>query len=364
MDEADSGTAERRDAFATRLFEATLGAFDLLAIKLGLDLGLYDALRRDGQATSAELAARAGIDGRYAREWLEHQAVAGVLDVVEPADDAAARAYALSAGVAEVLLDPENLMTMAPIAGFLLAGARTWPQLLNAYRTGRGVDWGEYPGLSEAQEAINRPAYKHLLTTEWLPSIADIHERLQAGARVADIAAGAGWSSIAMARAYPAITVDAIDLDAAAVDRGRANAEAAGVADRVTFHAADAADPKFAGQFDLVTIFESVHDFSRPVEVLNAVGGLLKSNADLLIMDERVAETFTAPGDEVERLMYGYSLLFCLPNGLAQTPSAATGTVMRPDILRRYCEQAGFSSFTILPIENDFFRFYRIARSS
>jgi SAM-dependent methyltransferase len=351
----------RRDALAERLFAATLGAFDLLSVHLGLDLGLYASLRADGPASPPELAARAGIHERYAREWLEHQAVGGLLDVVEASDDADARRYALPGGHAEVLLEPDHLATMAPMPLLITAAARTWPALLDAYRTGSGVDWTDYPRLSEAQELANRPLFQQLLAQEWLPAVPDVHERLLAGgARVADVAAGSGWSSIAMGRAYPGIEVDGLDLDAEAIARARENAAIAGLADRVRFHVVDASDHALDGQFDLVTIFEAVHDLARPVEVLTAVRHLLAPGGTAIVMDEKVAETFTAPGDEVERLMYAFSLFFCLANGLADRPSAGTGTVMRPATFRAYAEAAGFSTVTILPIEHELFRFYRL----
>jgi 2-polyprenyl-3-methyl-5-hydroxy-6-metoxy-1,4-benzoquinol methylase len=351
----------RRDALAGRLFEATLGAFDLLAVHLGLDLGLYAALAEHGPATPAELAERSGVHHRYAREWLEHQAVGGFLDVAEAAEDADARRYALPPAHAEVLLDPDHLSTMAPMPLYVTAAARTWPALLDAYRTGAGVDWTDYPRLSEAQELANRPLFQQLLAQEWLPAIPDVHDRLMAGgARVADVAAGSGWSSLAMARAYPGIEVHGLDLDAEAIARARENASAAGLAGRVTFHVVDAGDHSLDGRFDLVTIFEAVHDLARPVEVLTAVRHLLAPGGTAIVMDEKVAETFTAPGDEVERLMYAYSLFFCLANGLAERPSVGTGTVMRPAVFRRYAESAGFTRVSILPIEHDVFRFYRL----
>jgi len=351
----------RRDALATRLFDATLGAFDLLAIHLGLDLGLYAALHDGGPATAKELAVRAGIHSRYAREWLEHQAVGGLLDVVTPSDDPQARRYALPVAHAEVLLDPDHLATMAPMPLYLTAAARTWPALLDAYRTGSGIDWNDYPRLSEAQELANRPLFQRLLAQDWLPAIPDVHDRLlTGGARVADIAAGSGWSSIAMGRAYPGIEVVGIDLDAEAIARARENAAMAGLTERVSFRVVDAGQHDLDGQFDLVTIFEAVHDLARPVEVLTAVRLLLKPGGVAVVMDEKVAETFTAPGDEIERLMYSYSLFFCLANGLADRPSTGTGTVMRPETFRRYAQEAGFTRVAILPIEHDTFRFYRL----
>jgi hypothetical protein len=107
-------------------------------------------------------------------------------------------------------------------------------------------------------------------------------------------------------------------------------------------------------------VFEALHDMSRPVEVLRALRSLAGDEGPGLLMDEKVADVFTAPGDEVERLMYTYSVLCCLPVGMAEQPSAATGTVMRTDTLRRYAEEAGFSGLDVLPIEHEVFRFYRL----
>lgn len=213
---------DRRDALAARLFEAALGAFDLLSIHLGLDLGLYEALRDGGPATAAELAGRAGIDARYAREWLEQQAVTGILDVDDVTADAGARRFSLPAGHAEALLDPESPAGSQSMARFVLSGARMVPSLVEAYRTGAGVGWEAYPGLVLAQELANRPIFKHALTEDWLPGIPDVHERLSAadGARLADVGCGTGWSSIAIAKAYPNIVVEGLDIDPE-IDRAR-----------------------------------------------------------------------------------------------------------------------------------------------
>jgi hypothetical protein len=137
------------------------------------------------------------------------------------------------------------------------------------------------------------------------------------------------------------------------------------VSDRVRFELRDASDPSLADEqnrnaYDLVTIFEALHDMSGPIEALANVRALLAPNAVAIVMDERVGESFTAPADEVERFMYGWSLLVCLPGGMSQPPAAGTGTVMRPGTLRMYAEKAGFQDVEILPIDNDFFRFYRL----
>jgi 2-polyprenyl-3-methyl-5-hydroxy-6-metoxy-1,4-benzoquinol methylase len=134
----------------------------------------------------------------------------------------------------------------------------------------------------------------------------------------------------------------------------------AGMADRVNFQVRDAGDSSLAGQYDLVTAFECVHDMSNPVGALQTMRRLAKQNGAVLIVDERVGDTFTAKGNDVEWMMYGWSILHCLPVGMVDQPSAGTGTVMRADTLRGYAAEAGFRDVEILPIENFFFRFYRL----
>jgi SAM-dependent methyltransferase len=353
----------RRDALAERLFGAALGAYELMTVHLGDRLGYYGALAEGGGSTSAELAAATATHERYAREWLEQQAVAGFLEVDDPDAPAEERRYRLPAGHAEVLIDRDSLAHVTPMARFGVSFAQTLPAVEDGFRSGGGVPWEAFGRLGrDAQGDANRPLFANLLGSDWLPAIEDVHARLQADppARVADVACGAGWSSIAIARAYPKVVVDGYDLDEASVELAREHVAGTEVADRVTFHLRDAGDPELAGSYQLVTVFEALHDMSQPVEVLRALRGLVAEDGAVVVMDERVADAFTAPGDEIERLMYTYSVLCCLPVGLADTPSAGTGTVMRADTLRRYAAAAGFTDVEVLPIEHEVFRFYRL----
>ena len=362
---AETAGIERRDALVGRIFEGILGTMDLLNIYLGDRLGLYRVLVDGGPATSAELASRAGIHERYAQEWLEQQAVSAVLTVDDPALSAGARRYALPSGHDEVLTDPDSLNYLAYVGRFAACLGGAAPALLDAFRTGGGVSWADFGAdAREAQAAQSRPFFLSLLGSEWLPTIPDVHARLSSGdpALVADIACGGGWSSIGIAKTYPGVRVDGFDLDEPSIELARANAAEHGVADRVTFQVRDVADPQLAGQYDLVIGFEMLHDLARPVEALEAMRRMLTDGGAAIVMDERVAESFTAPGDPMERLFYGFSTLCCLPAGLADQPSAGTGTVMRPSTLRQYAAQAGFSDVEILPIEHDLFRFYRLIR--
>jgi 2-polyprenyl-3-methyl-5-hydroxy-6-metoxy-1,4-benzoquinol methylase len=240
--------------------------------------------------------------------------------------------------------------------------AQPLPQVLEAFRSGAGVPYADFPpDFVEGQGDMNRTQFVNLLASEWLPAMPDVDERLRSGSvRVADVACGTGWSSVAIAKAYPGARVDGFDLDPASIDLAREVAQSEGVNDRVDFQVRDAADPELADRYDLVTVFEAVHDMAKPVEALRAIRGLLADGAVALVADEKVAEEFTAPGDDVERVMYGWSILHCLPVGRVEQPSAETGTAMRASTFRRYAEKAGFGKVEVVPIEHDLWRFYRI----
>jgi 2-polyprenyl-3-methyl-5-hydroxy-6-metoxy-1,4-benzoquinol methylase len=354
---------QRRDALVERIFGSCIGFMEILSIYVGDRLGFYRALVDDGGATASQLAEATGTNERYAREWLEQQAVAGILEVDDANAQPEERRYRLLGGHDEVLLERDSLNYAAPLTQQMVGITRALPAVLEAFRTGAGVPYPDYgEDIREGIAYANRAMFVNLMGTEWLPAIPDVHERLQVDppARVADVGCGTGWSSISIARAYPKVRVDGFDLDEDSIAEAKAKAEAEGLSDRVTFQVRDASDPELSGRYDLAIAIECIHDMSRPVEALRAMRSMVSSDGAVLVVDERVAEEFTAPSDEIERLMYGFSILHCLPVGMAEQPSVGTGTVMRPAILRRYASEAGFSEVEVLPIEHDIWRFYRL----
>lgn len=353
-------STQTTDEFAERLLGSLLGYVEVMSVHLGDRLGWYRCLADEGPATPPQLAARTGTSPRYAREWLEQQAVCGILRLAQDGDPDE-RVYAIPPSVAEALTDSTSLAYIAPVARLFAATGPVLPQLLEAYRTGGGVGWSALGAdAREAQADQNKPWFEHQLAPA-LASVPALHDRLSGpGARILDLGCGGGWSTIALARAYPEATVLGVDIDAPTVELAIGNAAEAEVTDQVAFHCRDAATLP-ADTFDVAFAFECVHDMPRPVEVLAAARRALVPGGSLVVMDEAVAEAFSPNGDEVERVMYGFSLLVCLPDSLSSPPSVGTGTVMRPATLRRYAEEADFTGFDVLPIEGfSFFRFYRL----
>lgn len=355
------------EALVGRLFEQTIGAFELLNVYIGDRLGLYRVLAAGDPATPREFATRSGIAHRYGREWLEQQATAGILEVDDASAEAEIRRYSLPAEHVEPLLDADSLGYGAFMPRYIVSVGGVMPALLDAYRSGEGLSWDRYgDDIRESQAAANRPLFQSVVGQEWLASIPDIHERLIAGppARVADLGCGEGWLSIGLAKVYPSIRVVGLDSDSASIEAARRHAEEANVDDRVSFELGDAAGLASGDSFDLVLVFEALHDMSRPVEVLRAAHDLLSPDGAVIVVDERAAAAFTgiALDNPIERFLYAVSTTVCLPNSLAEQPSAAIGTVIRQSTVERLADEAGFTSTDILPIEHDIFRVYRLNR--
>lgn len=353
-------------AYAERVFGTGLAALEAVTISLGRELGLYENMTAPDGVTASELSAAARIDSRYAQEWLEQQAAAGLVDVAHASTEAGRRRYTLPPAAQACLLDPDGLASVGPVIDLLPTLVRVYPdRLAEAFRTGNGIPYADY-AIHDVQGDFNRPGFLNLLASEWLPAVPGVAERLGAGpARAAEIGCGEGWAAIAVAKAWPQVEVDGFDVDEASVAAARKHAAEAGVADRVRFEVVDVTRPLperiTPGVYDLVMAFEMVHDLARPVEALSTMRHLGKPDAVHLVVDEKVGESFEAPCENpVERFLYAASVLHCLPVGRTEPGSVATGTVMRPATFTGYAEAAGFAGVDVLPVEHDLFRFYHL----
>jgi len=358
---SDAAVVNAEEALAFRVLQSTIHTLELYGIYLGKELGLYAALAANGPLTPPQLAREAGIADRYAREWLEQQAVGGFLVVDDPLAPADRRRYRLPAEHINVLVVQDHPAHLAPLAQMVAGIGGALQDVLAAYRNGGGVPYPSYgAAFRDGQAGVNRPAFQRDLVDRWIPTAADLHERLVSSAlRVADVGCGAGWSTIAMARAFPRAEVIGFDADQASIVDAREHAAQQHVS--VRFEVCDAAAIADHGAFDLILVLEALHDMSRPAEVLESLRQALTPGGCVIVADEKVADRFQAPGDETERLMYGWSIVHCLPVSLAESPSAAIGTVIRAEAIRDLAGAAGFARVDVLPVDAGFFRLYRLS---
>jgi SAM-dependent methyltransferase len=348
------------EALTGRLLQATIHALELYGIYLGKALGLYEALTSGRRLTPAELARIAGIAPRYAREWLEQQAVAGFLRVESPSAPAEARRYWLPPEHANVLVAEDHPSHLAPLAQMVAGIGGALERVVHAYRSGGGVAYPHFGAAFRAGQAgINRPAFQSDLVTRWIPAVPDLHDALTSRPlRVADVGCGAGWSTLAMTKAFPQADIVGFDADPASVYDAQRHAAAHGLS--VRFEIRDAAAVAADGPFDLVLVLEALHDMAHPGEALRAIREALAPGGSVLVAEEKVGDHFHAPADDLERLMYGWSIVHCLPVAMADQPSAAIGTAMRADTLQALAAAAGLRRVEVVPVDAGFFRLYRL----
>jgi SAM-dependent methyltransferase len=363
-DAAMEETGAAIEGFAMRLLGSAVAVMDLATIRIGEELGLYQALTSEGAMTSAELAGATATDERYVREWLEQQAVTDILTVTDDTGDAAARRYAIPPAHAEVLVNRASPAYLGAL-GYVTHVAGIASTVVQSFRDGSGVQWAHYGDTGRLMQAeLNRPGYLTQLAQEWIPAMPDIEERLRSadGARIADLGCGTGWSSIAFALAYLDVSVDGFDADDASIADARRNAVEAGVADRVRFEVRDVSGPLLAPHsYDLVIAFECIHDLADPIGALASMKRLAAGDGFVVVADNATPEAFSAPGTEIDRLLYGSSVLVCLPTSRTHDHSAATGAVMRPSTFQGYAREAGFASVEVAEVPHPFWRFYRLA---
>jgi 2-polyprenyl-3-methyl-5-hydroxy-6-metoxy-1,4-benzoquinol methylase len=350
----------RVETFAGDLFNGCLAAMELANIELGIRLGLYEAMAGGGPMTADELATAARIAPRYAQEWLEQQAVSGVVEVDDASHPAPERRFTLPNAHAHVLTDDDSEACMKPCAATIPWVGKAVDIMVDEFRRGSGAAFGAFD-LHDVQAAFTRPVFVNHLTQTWLPAVPEVQAKLAAGERVriAEVGCGEGLAGITIAKAYSNAEVDGYDLDEASIAAAQRDAETAGVADRVRFEVRDAADPAITGDYDLVMAIEMLHDVPDPVGILRTMKKLAGANGIVLVVDERTEDSFTVPTNEMERFFYAFSTLHCLAVSL-QDGGAGTGTVIRSDTLRQYASDAGFSSVDVLDVEHPQFRLYRL----
>jgi 2-polyprenyl-3-methyl-5-hydroxy-6-metoxy-1,4-benzoquinol methylase len=346
------------EEFAGSLFMACLASLELANVELGVRLGLYDSLARHGPMTADELATSADIVTRYALEWLEQQAVAGVLEVDNVADGPRERRFTLPNAHAHVLIDGDSDACMRSCAAVVPWLAKAVDLMTAEFRIGDGAVFAEF-GLHDIQAAFTRPVFRHHLVQSWLPAVTDVHARLVAGeqVRIADFGCGEGLASVAIAQAFPNARIDGFDLDDASIAAATANAASAGLGERVTFRVCDVSGTGITESFDLVLMIEVLHDLPDPVGALRTARRAAGTDGAVLIVDERTEDEFGPRGSAMERFFYAFSTLHCLSVSM-KNGGAGTGTVIRADTVRRLASEAGFAHIEALDVDHPQFRLY------
>lgn len=330
----------RLDAFVGKMLN-DMGAVASGAMALiGDKLGLYKALAAAGPLAPAALAAQTGTAERYVREWLAAQAAAGYVEYRPEAGT-----YAMTAEQAMVLADEAGPAFLAGAFEVFAAMFRDEPAVSEAFRSGRGVGWHEHnPCLFRGTERFFRTGYAAHLVRDWLPALTGVQERLERGATVADVGCGHGASTVLMARAFPNSQFIGFDYHGPSVDRARAAAREAGVDRNCRFEVADARS--FPGQgYDLVTIFDSLHDLGDPVGAAEHVRQALSDDGTWLIVEPYASDTVEGNLNPVGRIYYAASTMFCVPASLSQDVGLALGAQAGEARLREVVQAGGFSRF-------------------
>jgi SAM-dependent methyltransferase len=307
-------------------------------VRLGDELGLWTALAAGGPATPAELAARAEIGERYAAEWLPGVAAAGYVGY-----DPATGRYALDEAQATVFADDDSPVFLTGLYQIIASVYADLPALAARWRAGSGYGWHEHSaGLFTGTERFFRPGYAANLPGEWLPALDGVVERLVAGGRVADVGCGHGTSTVVIAEAFPAVRLDGFDYHEASIERATALAKQAGVDDRVTFAVAPAtAIP--GGPYDLICLFDSLHDMGDPVAVLGHLRGRLAPDGTLMLVEPSAGDSVAENLNPVGQLFYAASATVCVPGGLSQAPARPLGAQAGPARTLAAAAAAGFT---------------------
>ena len=346
---------ERVQTFAASVLGDLAGTMATVLSILGDRLGLFGALAQGGPATSPELAERAGISERYAREWLHGLHAAGYLK-----HDHERGSFALPAEHAEVLAVEGGPFFVGGGYQALSGELRILDRLTEAFRSGGGVPQAAYPDDAfEGMRRFSLPWYEHQLIQQWIPTVERADQKLKAGARYADVGCGAGHALIKLAQTYPRSSFVGYDAFQPAIDQAQRAVEHANVADRVRFELLDAADG-LPHQYDLISTFDVVHDAVDPVGLLRAIRRALERDGTYLMLEMRCADDPAENVGPFGTLLYGISVLYCMSTSLAHGGAGLGTCGCPPQKVHELCAQAGFSSVRQLPIESPVNAVYEI----
>ena len=313
------------------------GAFSVPLVQIGEQLGLYEALKDAGPSTVQEFAQATGVAERYMREWLSAQAASKYISY-----DADIEKFWMTPEQAFLLADQDSPFYLAPAFGAAATFQQNEPQVREAFKTGAGIPWGEQTKcLSCAVARFFRPGYQNNLVQLWLPALSGMVEKLEQGARVADIGCGHGITTAIMAQAFPNSEFVGFDFHQPSIDAARAHITAHSLAN-IRFEVSLAKE--LPGHYDLVTIFDCLHDMGDPVGAMKHIRELLDENGACMIVEPMAGDRLADNLNPISRMYYSASTMVCVPTSLAQENGAALGAQAGEKRLREaIVDGAGFS---------------------
>jgi SAM-dependent methyltransferase len=331
---------DKLNQFIGRFATDFAAALHAATVVVGDKLGLYRALAAVGPATPAELGDRAGVDERYTVEWLNAQFVSGYCEY-----DPDTGKYHLTEEQAACLADEASPALLVGAMTIAASVFKDEDRIRDAFRTGAGVGWHEHhQDLYEGTERLFKPGYVANLVNQWIPALDGVEAKLQRGAAVADLGCGYGASTILLAQAYPNSLVVGFDYHEASVDVARKRAADAGVADRVRFEVASASDYPGTG-YDLVCIFDALHDMGDPVGAARHIRRSLAEDGTLLVVEPMAGERLEDNVSPVGRIFYSASTFICTPSSKAQEVGLALGAQVPDSRWRELLAEAGLTRF-------------------
>jgi SAM-dependent methyltransferase len=343
------------EQFVHRVLGDTSATTTTVLAGVGDRLGLFKDLHGHGPSTASELAKRAGIQERYAREWLSAMTSAGYLTY-----DPATGKFALPAAHAPALAHERGPVFFGGAWDMLLGMIQPVDKLIQSFRDGGGVTQSDYPDATyHGMDRFTAGWFENLLLQQWIPAVPAVQAGLERGIDVADVGCGRGRAVIKLAQTYPQSRIVGYDIFAPNVDRAIANAQAAGVAGRVRFERLDASR-EIPGQYDLITTFDVIHDAVDPRGLLGKMRQALRPQGTYLCLDVNCGDRLEQNAGPLGALFYGFSVLYCMTTSLANG-GEGLGTCGLPESkLRELAVQAGFRSVRRVPLENPFNNLYEV----
>ena len=344
---------QKMKAFAGQVFSDMAGAMTAGMAYLGTETGLFQNMAGKGPLRLDEVIGVSGLQPRYVEEWLKGMVAAGYLKYV-PEDET----FELPDEHAFLVASEGTDHFVGGLFHFAPVLLQVAPKVAEAFRTGGGVPFGHYgPEGIAALDMINRGQYEHRLSSEWLPAITDMADRLASGARILDVGCGVGRTSLALAKAYPESSVVGIDPDITSIAQALALAHEKGLSERVSFIATTTTDLSSDALFDLAIACDCVHDFTDPQGTLSEIRNLLNDDGVLFVVEPKVADDLTDNINPIGTMFYGFSLFHCMTQSLADG-GPGLGTCLGPSGLRDLLLEAGFSDVENLPIRSQVNNFF------